>query len=259
VAADFAGKTALITGAGRGIGRAIALGLGGAGARVVLVARTEGQLDETRALLLEQGVPARQVRVVPADLADEEQRGHAAAAVLTAGRVDILVNNAATVEPLGPTIGIAVTDLRLAFEVNVVAPAALTAAVLPGMLTAGWGRVVNVSSGIAANPAGMIRGNAYATTKAALEAHTVNLAAELRGTGVTVNAYRPGGVDTAMQAWIRRQDPERIGSGLHERFNRSFVEGTLITPEHSATALLAHLAGDDTGVIWDVSTASVGA
>jgi NAD(P)-dependent dehydrogenase (short-subunit alcohol dehydrogenase family) len=259
VAADFAGKTALITGAGRGIGRAIALGLGGAGVRVILLARTEGQLDETRALLLEQGVPAQQVRVVPADLADEEQRGHAAAAVLTAGRVDILVNNAATVEPLGPTIGIAVTDLRLAFEVNVVAPAALTAAVLPGMLNAGWGRVVNVSSGIAANPAGMIRGNAYATTKAALEAHTVNLAAELRGTGVTVNAYRPGGVDTAMQAWIRRQDPERIGSGLHERFNRNFAEGTLITPEHSAAILLAHLASDDTGVIWDVSTAPVGA
>jgi len=104
----------------------------------------------------------------------------------------------------------------------------------------------------------MVRGNAYATTKAALEAHTVNLAAELRGTGVTVNAYRPGGVDTAMQAWIRQQDPERIGA-LHERFNRNFAEGTLITPEHSAAALLAHLAGDDTGAIWDVSTAPVGA
>jgi NAD(P)-dependent dehydrogenase (short-subunit alcohol dehydrogenase family) len=259
VATDFAGKTALITGAGRGIGRAVALGLGSAGARVVLLARTEGQLDETRALLLEQGVPAQRIRVVPADLADEEQRGHAAADVLAAGRVDILVNNAATVEPLGATAGIAAADLRLAFEANVVAPAALTAAVLPGMLGAGWGRVVNVSSGIAANPAGMVRGNAYATTKAALEAHTVNLAAELRGTGVTVNAYRPGGVDTAMQAWIREQDPERIGAGLHERFNRNFADGSLITPEHSAAALLAHLAGDDTGEIWDVSTAPVGA
>jgi NAD(P)-dependent dehydrogenase (short-subunit alcohol dehydrogenase family) len=259
VATDFAGETALITGAGRGIGRAVALGLGGAGARVVLLARTEGQLDESRALLLEQGVPAQRIRVVPADLADEEQRGHAAADVLAGGRVDILVNNAATVEPLGATAGIAAADLRLAFEVNVVAPAALTAAVLPGMLDAGWGRVVNVSSGIAANPAGMVRGNAYATTKAALEAHTVNLAAELRGTGVTVNAYRPGGVGTAMQAWIREQDPERIGVGLHERFNRNFADGSLITPEHSAAALLAHLAGDDTGEIWDISTAPVGA
>jgi NAD(P)-dependent dehydrogenase (short-subunit alcohol dehydrogenase family) len=226
---------------------------------VILLARTSGQLNETRALLSEQGVPAGRISVLAADLADTEDRGRAAAAVLTAGRIDLLVNNAATVEPFGPTIGIAAADLRLAFEVNVVAPAALSAAVQPGMVEAGWGRVVNVSSGIVAYPAGMVRGNAYATTKAALEAHTVNLAAELAGTGVTVNMYRPGGVDTAMQAWIRSQDPDRIGPGLHERFNKSFAEGALITPERSAAGLLAHLAGDDTGAIWDVSTAPVGA
>jgi hypothetical protein len=62
-----------------------------------------------------------------------------------------------------------------------------------------------------------------------------------------------------MQAWIRRQDPGRIGSGLHERFNRNYAEGALITPEYSAAALLARLAGDDTGAIWDVSTAPAGA
>jgi NAD(P)-dependent dehydrogenase (short-subunit alcohol dehydrogenase family) len=254
VATDFTGKTALVTGAGRGIGRAVALGLGGAGARVVLFARTTEQLEQTGGLLREQGVPDGRISTVPADLADEQDRGRAAAAVLAAGRVDILVNNAATVEPLGPTAAITTADLRLAFEVNVIAPAALTAACLPGMLDAGWGRVVNVSSGIVASPAGMIRGNAYAATKAALEAHTVNLAAELAGTGVTVNVYRPGGVDTAMQAWIRSQDPGRIGA-LHERFNRNYAEGTLITPGHSAAGLLAHLAGEDTGAVWDVSTA----
>jgi NAD(P)-dependent dehydrogenase (short-subunit alcohol dehydrogenase family) len=258
VASGFAGKTALITGAGRGIGRAIALGLAGAGAGVILLARTAAQLDDTRALLREQGVPVQRIQVVPADLADSEQRDRAASAALAVGRVDILINNAATVEPLGPTADIAAADLRLAFEVNVVAPVALTTAVLPGMLHAGWGRIVNVSSGIAAYPGGMVRGNAYAATKAALEAHTLNLAAELRGTGVTVNAYRPGGVDTAMQAWIRRQAPERIGAALHERFNRSHADGTLITPEHSAAALLTHLADDDTGAIWDVSTTPIG-
>jgi NAD(P)-dependent dehydrogenase (short-subunit alcohol dehydrogenase family) len=256
VAADFAGKTALITGAGRGIGRAVAVGLAGAGARVILLARTAAQLDETRALLRERGVPAGRISLAPADLSDEEDRSRAAAAALAAGRVDILVNNAATVEPLGPTISITAAGLRLAFEVNVVAPAALTAAVLPGMLDAGWGRVVNVSSGIAAYPAGMVRGNAYATTKAAIEAHTVNLAAELSGTGVTVNAYRPGGVDTAMQAWIRGQDPARIGAALHTRFNQNFTEGTLITAEQSAAALIAHLDGDDSGSVWDVSDAT---
>jgi NAD(P)-dependent dehydrogenase (short-subunit alcohol dehydrogenase family) len=256
VATDFAGKTALITGAGRGIGRAIAFGLADAGAGVVLLARTAGQLDETSALLRERGVPAGRISVLPADLADEQDRDRAVAAALAAGGIDVLVNNAATVEPLGSTIGIAAADLRLAFEVNVVAPAALTAAVLPGMLDVGWGRVVNVSSGIVAYPAGMVRGNAYATTKAALEAHTVNLAAELAGTGVTVNAYRPGGVDTAMQAWIRSQAAERVGA-LRERFNKNFAEGALIAPEQSAAALLAHLAGEDTGAIWDVSTAPV--
>jgi NAD(P)-dependent dehydrogenase (short-subunit alcohol dehydrogenase family) len=253
VAPDFAGKTALITGAGRGIGRAIALGLADAGAGLILLARSAGQLDETRAMLLHRGAEAARIHVVVADLGDEEQRDHAAGTAIEAARVDILINNAATVEPLGVTAAIPAAELRRAFELNVIAPVALTAAVLPGMLDAGWGRIVNVSSGIVDRPGFMVGGNAYAATKAALEAHTVNLAAELRGTGVTVNAYRPGGVDTAMQAWIREQDPDRIGAALHTRFNQSFTEGALITPERSAAALIAHLGGDDSGSIWDVS------
>ena len=250
----FAGKTALITGAGRGIGRAVALGLADAGAGLILVARSADQLAQTQDSLLGRGIPAGQVRIVPADLGDEQRRGRVAA--VAAGRVDILVNNAATVEPLGPTAAIPAAGLRRAFELNVIAPAALTAAVLPGMLDAGWGRIVNVSSGIVARPDSMVRFNAYAATKAALEAHSVNLAAELGGTGVTVNVYRPGGVDTVMQAWIRQQDPGRIGTAAYERFNRNFADGTLITPEQSAAALIAHLGGDDTGAIWDVSTAA---
>ena len=256
MAPDFSGKTALVTGAGRGIGRAIALGLADAGAGLILLARSAGQLDETRAMLLERGAKAARIRVVAADLGDDEQRGLAVRTALEAGRIDILVNNAATVEPLGVTADIPAAELRRAFELNVVAPVALTAAVLPGMLDAGWGRVVNVSSAIVARPGFMVRGNAYAATTAALEAHTVNLAAELNGTGVTVNAYRPGGVDTAMQAWIRGQDPDRIGAALHTRFSQSFSEGTLITPEQSAAALIAHLGGDDSGSIWDVSDAT---
>ena len=126
------------------------------------------------------------------------------------------------------------------------------------MLEAGWGRIVNVSSGIAAHPEGMIRGNAYATTKAALEAHTRNLAAELAGPGVTVNIYRPGGVDTAMQAWIRGQDPARIGTAMHDRFTRSHADGTLITPEQSAAALLARLSTDDTGAISEFTATPAG-
>jgi NAD(P)-dependent dehydrogenase (short-subunit alcohol dehydrogenase family) len=88
---------------------------------------------------------------------------------------------------------------------------ALTAAALPGMPPAGWGRIVNISRAIVARPDGMVRGNANATTKAALKAHTINLAAELRGSGVTVSGYRPGGVDTCHASTRRRIRTSRLG------------------------------------------------
>lgn len=245
------GRSAVVTGGGRGIGRAIALGLAAAGADLVLVARSRPELEETADRVRERGVTARMVLT---DLADPDQFADLAEHLRTAAApVGVLINNAAVVSPLGATAAIDPLQWATALAVNVTAPAALTIAVLPRMLTARWGRIVNISSGIAAQPAGMVRANAYATTKAALEAHTLNLAAELAGTGVTVNAYRPGGVDTAMQAWIRRQDPEVVGAELHDRFHRSHSDGTLLTADASARGLLIRLTGETTGQIWDVS------
>jgi NAD(P)-dependent dehydrogenase (short-subunit alcohol dehydrogenase family) len=208
---SLTGRTALITGAGRGIGRAIAVGLARAGADVLLVARSAAELGETVSLIAAEGAPdAGQARAVAGDIADDRQRQELAQAALAGGRVDVLVNNAAIVEPLGASPAISAAAVRRAFDVNVIAPAALSAAVLPGMIGAGRGRIVNVSSGIVDHPGSMAGGNAYAATKAALEAHTRSLAGELAGTGVTANIYRPGGVDTAMQEWIRGQ-----GSAAH--------------------------------------------
>jgi hypothetical protein len=68
---------------------------------------------------------------------------------------------------------------------------------------------------------------------------------------VTVNVYRPGTVDTAMQAWIREQDPAEIGPSLHEYFIDAHAAGGLITPEASAAPLIRCLSGDETGRIWD--------
>ena len=123
------------------------------------------------------------------------------------------------------------------------------------MLERGWGRIVNVSSGIVDHPGAMVGLNAYAATKAALEAHTLNLAAELAGSGVTVNVYRPGSVDTAMQAWFRAQPPAEIGAALHQHFQASYEQGALITPERSARSLLTRLAGEATGEIWNATDA----
>jgi 3-oxoacyl-[acyl-carrier protein] reductase len=245
------GRTALVTGAGRGIGRAVAIELARAGVSVALVARSRPELAETGERIRELGGTALEV---PADLGDADRLDEVLQRVRDGlGPVDILVNNAGTVTPLGPSVAVDSAEWAAAIGLNLTAPVRLTFAVLPSMLERGWGRVVNVSSGVAVQPQAMIGANAYVTGKAALEGHTVNLAAELAGSGVTVNAYRPGRVDTEMQAYIRGRDPDEIGAALHERFRRFHEEGALITPEHSARSLLDRLPGDATGQIWDVS------
>ena len=245
------GRVALVTGAGRGIGREIAIGLAAAGAHVALVARTQTELDETAHSIQTHGGTAA---VHATDIADPDS-AHAAleAATSRLGSVDVLINNAAVVAPLGTIQSLAPTDVTAAFAVNIAAVVILSGLVVPGMLTTGWGRIVNISSGIAEHPAAMIGGNVYAASKAAVEASTINLAAELSGTGVTVNAYRPGAVDTAMQAWIRNQSPDTIGSALHQRFVSSYTAGELISPQHSAARLLEKLKTTMSGQIWSVN------
>jgi len=244
----FDGRRALVTGAGRGIGRAVSLRLAAAGAHVAILARTQDELDEVAAAVGDLGATAL---VIKADLVDPDQVAQAANVALAEfGAVDVLVNNAGVVWPVGPLTTVDPAEWAAAISINLLAPVALTRALLPAMLARGFGRIVNISSGVAARPAAMIGGNAYAASKAGLEAHTLNLAAELSSSGVTVNTYRPGSVDTAMQAWIRNQPAERVGAELHERFVSSFAQGTLISPDQSARALLEHLSSDDTGQTW---------
>jgi 3-oxoacyl-[acyl-carrier protein] reductase len=250
VAHAFEGSHALVTGAGRGIGRATALALAQAGANVSLLARSQDELEETAELVRGRG---RVANVARADLGDTDQVPQAIAAVLRElGDVDILINNAAVVWPLGPTLRTDPHELQLAFAINVFAPMSFARALVPGMLDRGWGRVINVSSGIVARPEAMLGMNVYAATKAALEAHTANLAAEVDGSGVTVNVYRPGSVDTRMQEWIRAQPPERIGEELHTSFMANERDGNLISPETSAASLVRRLPGEDNGQIWRV-------
>ncbi|WP_329454592.1 SDR family NAD(P)-dependent oxidoreductase [Streptomyces sp. NBC_01497] len=245
------GKVALVTGAGRGIGREVALALAERGVTSALVARSGHELSETARLV--EGRGGKTLALV-ADLADPAALATTVdRAVSALGPIGILVNNAATVEPLGPSAGMDPTTWASSLGINVIAPASLAFALLPAMVQAGWGRIVNVSSIVVAHPAAMIGGNAYATTKAALEAHTANLAAELAGTGVTANTYRPGSVDTAMQELVRTKGSGRVSEETHARFVHNHEKKTLITPQRSALSLVARLTSDASGQIWDAS------
>jgi NAD(P)-dependent dehydrogenase (short-subunit alcohol dehydrogenase family) len=235
------GKTALVTGAGRGIGRALAVGLAAEGADVVLVARSRDELEATAALV------STSARVLTADLGDLAQ---VAAVAEQAGPVDVLINNAAVPWPAGPTAKLDPAEYAAAIAVNVTGLVALTIGVLPGMLERGWGRIVNISSGAAQVPAFMVGGNAYTTSKVAVEGHSLNLAAELAGTGVTVNIYQPGTVDTSMQTWVREDGGRRMDGQTRAYFTDVHARGALLTPEFSAGRLIARLSGEDNGQTW---------
>ncbi len=243
-------RVALVTGAGRGIGRRIAVGLATMGAHVALLARTESELGEAVAEIHDAGGIAT---AVVSDVHDiEKLRGGVDRVGDELGPPAVLVNNAAVVAPLGPTATLEPAAVATAAMVNIVAPITLSSILIPSMTAAGWGRIVNISSGIAAAPASSPGMTVYAASKAALEAHTLNLAAELDGSGITANVYRPGAVDTAMQQWIREQPSEQIGAAVHDRFEAMHAEGRLITPERSARSLLARISGTHTGQIWSV-------
>ncbi len=185
-------RTALVTGASRGIGAATARALDRAGARVALVARSREDLGKVAAGL------GRDPVVIPADLREPGAAGEVAARALEAlGSVDILVNNAAAAARL-PTVDTDAAIIDQMLAVNVRAPLLLIAALIPAMTQRRQGSIINLSSvsGLIGTP----RRAAYAASKGAIDAATRSLAIELGPMGIRVNSVAPGVVDTALWA-----------------------------------------------------------
>ena len=241
------GRVALVTGGGRGIGRAAALALADAGAKVAVVARSSDEVAEVAGLIVANGGAGAAITADVGDRLDVDRTLAEVGANL--GPIDLLINNAAVVWPLGSFATIDPEEWAHAFAINVLGPVRLSRGVLPHMIDVGYGRIVNISSGAVANLSRDDTYNAYVASKAALEAHTLNLAVELDGSGVTVNALRPGIVDTAMQTYIRSQDPAVIGAGFHDRFVKRYEAGQLIAPEEPARVLIEMLESDRNGEI----------
>lgn len=187
------GKTALVTGASRGIGQAVALALVEAGANVVVTSTRERGTAELEAQLRPSG---RKVVGLCADFskrADVEKL--LAQATSAVGTIDVLVNNAGVLHK-GALKDTADADWDRTMEVNLTAPFRLTRALLPGMLERGYGRIVNISS--ISGTLGTANLSAYCASKWGLNGLTKALAEEVAGTNVHVFAVLPGSVDTDM-------------------------------------------------------------
>jgi NADP-dependent 3-hydroxy acid dehydrogenase YdfG len=191
----LAGRTALVTGASRGIGVATARALAGAGARVALLARSEDALRAVAAELAAAGAPA--AVVAPCDLRDGDAVAAAAAAVDAAfgGPPDVLVNNAG-VFAVAPAHETTADDFAASVDANLIAPFRLVRTFLPAMRARGAGHLVTVGSVADRNT---FPGNAaYAAGKYGLRALHEVLRLELRGTGVRATLVSPGAVDTPL-------------------------------------------------------------
>jgi NAD(P)-dependent dehydrogenase (short-subunit alcohol dehydrogenase family) len=206
--------TFLITGASRGLGRALALHASSQGAKVALVARRRGPLDDLRAHIQARGGRAVALAYDVADKAATYKIAGEAAEAL--GHIDVLVNNASTLGPWGESdrpmpllLDTACEDLDAVLQTNVVGPFRLTKAVLGGMVLRGRGAVVNITSDAAVNAyAGW---GAYGASKAAFDHLGRIWAEELTGTGVHVFSVDPGEMDTAMhRAAIPGADPKTL-------------------------------------------------
>lgn len=216
------GKTALVTGASRGIGEAIAARLAMEGARVVVSARTaqegESRLPGTLAHTVERLKAAgAEAVLVKADLAQASERERLVEEAQDAfGPIDILINNAA-ITYFMPVQDFTEKRFKLMMEVQVYAPFHLAQLVMPGMRTKGWGSIVNISSPAGIHPkqpySGGRGGTVYGLCKAALERFTTGLASEVQGDGIAVNVVSPGLVDTpgvAVHGLINEQTKDRV-------------------------------------------------
>jgi NAD(P)-dependent dehydrogenase (short-subunit alcohol dehydrogenase family) len=236
---DLDGRVAVVVGAGSGLGRDVACALAERGASVVLAGRTRATLDETLRALRTDAL------VAPTDVSDPGDVDRLRAVTEERfGKADVLINCAGIFGPLRTIAQSDPDEWIRTLSINCVGPYLTCRAFVPGMIAAGWGRIVNVSSAAPLYPPSAVN-SAYATSKAALNQMTRHLAVELEGTGVTANAMHPGSLKTEMWADMKSRilDAGDGGEGLREWVD--MVEATGGDTTDHAIELVLDLLSDE--------------
>jgi 2-dehydro-3-deoxy-L-rhamnonate dehydrogenase (NAD+) len=250
----LAGRTAVVTGASRGLGRAIAVRFVEAGADVLLTARDAAALEE--AAHEARGAGPGRVVALAGDASDPTA---AAAAVARAeselGGVTVLVNNAGVYGPIGPVEDNDWDEWTRALTVNLLGTVAFCRAAVPGMRRRGYGKIVNLSGGGATAP--LPRFSAYAASKAAVVRFTETLAEELADARVDVNAIAPGALNTRLLDEVLAAGPERAGRAFFERSLKQRDDGGVPLAKGAALAVFLASAESDgisgrlLSAVWD--------
>jgi len=236
---ELQGKRVLITGASKGIGRALALNLAEAGAKIGLVPRNEEKTLQVFRQIAEMGGWALPIA---ADVAPPEMIEAAVSQALSAmGHIDVLINAAGIQPPIGPFAENDGLEWERTFQVNLFGPARLIRAVLPGMMARKQGKIINFSGGGATAPRPNF--SAYAASKAALVRLTETLAVELEPYNIQVNAVAPGAVNTQMLDEILAAG-EKAGAEHRQALERAKAGGT---PVELICELILFLASPASG------------
>ncbi len=246
----LSGKTAIVTGANQGLGKAIATAFAEAGANLVICARNEKLLreveDELNALIskpcesipkevesgskekksgaLATAVSHQSILAIQADIANKDQVSKLVdTAVARFKKIDILVNNAGVYGPIGPSEDVDWDDWVSAIEINLFGTMLMCRKILPHFKANKYGKVINISGGGATNP--LPRFSAYAASKAAVVRLTETLAHECQNDGIDINAIAPGALNTRLLDEVLAAGPEKAGEDFYARSLKQRDEG----------------------------------
>jgi len=234
----LAGRVALITGSGQGLGAAIAGHFLAQGAAVSLCARSRGDLEAQHARL-SACYPQERIHVRAADVASTAEVDALFDATLaTFGRLDILVNNAGVYGPMGAIDTLDWDEWVEALRINLIGTAYCARRAIAIFKPRRYGKIINLSGGGATKPLPGL--SAYAAAKAAVVRLTETLALEVKDWGIDVNAVAPGALATRLTDQLVAAGPERVGPALHAQMIKVQADGG--TPLHHGAELCGYLA-----------------